>query len=151
MYFEDLTTYRYYLPFELVEVRNVGWIDASQPYTKGEVPKSFVAKLHEIICLRQAPIDPRVNIIRGVHPCCLCGEDHIEIYCSVGNTILGMSEVWLPASKGYFASPSMVLHYIEAHEYAPPQEYVDAVMAFDLRRPFNAQELYDGLVAEQAE
>lgn len=150
MYFEDLTAYRYYLPSELSEVRNVGWLDASHAYLKGEVSRGFVSKLREIICARLSNADVHVNVIRGVHPCNLCGNEHIEISCPGSRVLLGMSEIWFPATRGYFAAPSMVLHYVEEHGYVPPQEFVDAVMAFDLRQPFNAQEIYDTLVAKLA-
>lgn len=150
MYFEDLTAYRYYLPSELSDVRNVGWLDASHAYPKAEVSRDFISKLHEIICARLSKADAYVNVIRGVHQCNLCGNERIEISCPGSKMLLGMSEIWLPAKRGYFASPSMVLHYIEGHGYVPPQEYIDAVMAFDLRRSFNAQEIYDALVAKLA-
>ncbi|MEI8633209.1 hypothetical protein P4S72_16540 [Vibrio sp. PP-XX7] len=57
---------------------------------------------------------------------------------------LGSSEVWLPSVEEgeYFASPSMIYHYIDAHDYLPPLDFVEAVMAFDLDKPFDAQEVY---------
>ena len=149
MYFEDLTAYCYYLPFNLSDVRNVGWLDTSHAYSKGETSGSFLSKLRQSICARQSNVDAHVNVIRGVHSCNICGGPRIEIDCQNSKVLLGMSEIWLPASRGYFASPSMTLHYIEVHGYVPPQEYVDAVMALDLSQSFNAQEIYDNLVSKQ--
>jgi hypothetical protein len=39
------------------------------------------------------------------------------------------SDVWLPARGVIFVAPSLILHYVEAHQYNPPTEYVDALMA----------------------
>lgn len=150
MHFEDLTAYRYYLPFELSGVRNVGWLDASHPYPTGEVSESLVCKLREIVCARHSIADAHVNLVRGIHPCNLCGEERVEISCANAKVLLGMSEIWLPESERYFASPSLVLHYIERHGYVPPKEFSAAVMAFDLQQSFNAQQIYDELVARQA-
>ena len=149
MHFDDLTAYRYYLPFELLEVRNIGWLDASHPYSIGEISNNFVSKMHEIICARRSDFDAHVNVIRGIHPCNLCGEECIEIPCTNSKVLLGMSEIWIPTSNGYFASPSMVLHYIEAHGYAPPGVFIGAAMAFDLHQPFNAQVIYDKIIARE--
>ncbi|HDY5947901.1 TPA: hypothetical protein RQ911_001945 [Pseudomonas aeruginosa] len=62
---------------------------------------------------------------------------------------LGFSEIWVPAvEKGaYFASPSLIIHYIEEHGYCPPQIYSEAVMAVDLEVAYKAHEVYVGLVA----
>lgn len=149
MYFEDLTAYRYCLPYELPGVRNVGWLDAAHTYAKGRLSEGVISKLRKIICTRSVDTDTHVNVIRGTHACAICGEERVELLCGGGRMILGMSEIWIPASRGYFASPSMVLHYIERHEYLPPQEYVDAVVGLDFHQRFNAQEAYDHLLIEQ--
>jgi hypothetical protein len=150
MYFDDLTAYCYCLPFDLLEVRNIGWLDTDHAYAKGVPSGILVSKLRDIICARSSHSNAHVNVIRGIHLCNLCGEKRVEVNCRSSKVILGMSEILIPASHGYFASPSMVLHYIELHQYAPPQEYISAVMNFDLGEPFIAQEAYDNLVAQLA-
>ncbi|MEN1410142.1 hypothetical protein, partial [Pseudomonas aeruginosa] len=64
----------------------------------------------------------------------------------MGDVGLGFSEIWIPGvEKGaYFASPSLILHYIEEHDYCPPQMYSEAVMAVDLEVGYKAQEVYVG-------
>ena len=47
---------------------------------------------------------------------------------------MGHSEIWIPNSprKIYYACPSLVIHYIEKHDYRPPDAFIDAVMSLDL-------------------
>jgi hypothetical protein len=47
----------------------------------------------------------------------------------------------------YFAAPNLIIHYIEAHGYAPPDEFLLAVQAMtdtDLQVDYDA--VYDRLV-----
>jgi hypothetical protein len=30
-----------------------------------------------------------------------------------------------------YSSPTLIVHYIDAHNYRPPQEFIDAVMNFE--------------------
>lgn len=54
--------------------------------------------------------------------------------------LLGMSEIWLPSSSGViYAAPSLIYHYMEAHRYLPPQEFLDAVIAFNLDATWNGE------------
>ena len=47
--------------------------------------------------------------------------------------VLGHAEFWVPKDDGsYYVSPSLLLHYIETHNYVPPQEYIDRVIELAL-------------------
>ncbi|MCS7874518.1 hypothetical protein N0021_15730, partial [Pseudomonas aeruginosa] len=83
--------------------------------------------------------------VMSAHECVVAGCRDLF----VGDVGLGFSEIWIPGvEKGaYFASPSLILHYIEEHDYCPPQMYSEAVMAVDLEVGYKAQEVYVGLVA----
>lgn len=147
MYFQDLTNYSYYLGFEISEVKNVGWIDAEHPYQKGSAPEAFVEKLRTLIGGTEM-LDVHVNMIRSVHPCNLCGETNVQVNGATRPILLGSSEIWIPSTSGngYFAAPSMILHYMEVHEYLPPENFIEAVMAMDAKSEFIAQSVYDSIM-----
>jgi hypothetical protein len=43
---------------------------------------------------------------------------------------LGSAEIRVPGSGGrIYAAPDLIYHYVEAHGYRPPDEFVEAVMA----------------------
>jgi len=149
MYFEDLTSYSYRLPFKLENVQNVGWLDSKHPYKHGSSSDEFLLSLRRIICEQGITTNCHVNIVRGIHACNLCKSENIEIVCNRENVILGMSEIWIPNLYGYYAAPSMILHYVVDHGYRPPQCYIDAVIAFKATDPFNAQNIYDQLIARR--
>lgn len=41
---------------------------------------------------------------------------------------MGTTNLWIPGDGCVYVAPSLVAHYIRAHRYAPPQEFVDAVL-----------------------
>lgn len=141
MYYEDLTFYEYYLPFKIRNVLNVGWLDKDVDFHKGEVPFELVEKLHKIL-VEDGAFRARVNQIRGMHPCCLCGALEFD------SPFIGSCELWIPAKDkdAYFAAPSMIVHYIKEHGYCPPKEFVEAVLGEDFDSAFNGQEVYDFIV-----
>jgi hypothetical protein len=147
MYAEDLTSYSYYLKRPVQNVRNVGWLESKEPFLTGEVDLEMLAKLESIIA-SSGQIDVHVNRIRGRHPCALSNSCGI---ISVGNgrETLGSSEIWIPATTkdSFLASPSLIYHYISAHNYLPPKEFSDAIFAFDMSLPFCAEAKYLAAIA----
>jgi hypothetical protein len=145
MYSVDLDPYAYYTTQPFPGVRTVGWLDGSTPFTVGRTPTDIIEKLREIMRGR-SEVNVHVNQIRGIHPCHICGK---RLAASDDRELLiGSSEVWIPdGAEGYFASPSMIIHYITKHKYLPPVEFLKSIEIFDLRRPFNAQAEYERLCA----
>ncbi|GAA4354688.1 hypothetical protein [Kangiella marina] len=149
MYFEDGSIYDYKLKHPFTLIKNIGWLDSKHPYTQGSVSEEFLMKLSSVL-FKRGSCEPTFNIIRGTHRCNLCNETEVCIYQSQsGNSKrLGGSEILIPnvVGEGYFASPSMIYHYIAKHSYMPPRDYIDSVLNFDLTQQFNAEELYTKLV-----
>jgi hypothetical protein len=126
-YFRDLSPYTYDDSEQCQGLVNVGWLDVSEPFEKGEVPESFVDSLWER-CKRP------VMLMRGFHTCNLCppsakalgplrlsrGSDSI----SLGN---GEIRVFGRPQRTYSA-PTLIYHYITVHQYRPPDEFVKAVL-----------------------
>jgi hypothetical protein len=146
MYSADLEPYTNYTPRPFPGVRRVGWLDVSHTFATGRTSTTIIEKIREF--MRGGPeVNVHVNQLRGVHPCYFCGErfeapDDRKL-------LIGSSEIWIPdEAGGYFAAPSMIIHYIAKHKYLLPEEFLRSVEIFDLRRPFNAQAEYLRLAAE---
>lgn len=142
MYFEDLSPYRYRLPFPLPGVRCVGWLDRGHPYATGRFSVKMAEKLEAAIQLRDDMFDIHVNVVRGVHPCNFCGKD-IELIARDKKTLLGMSEIWIPDGPDWLASPSLAIHYMRDHGYLPPSAFARAVEKLSTRDRVRGQEAYD--------
>ena len=130
-YFPDGSPYAY-----LAEVRdesavNIGWLDGGIPYPTREVPVAFVRRLRDIC-------RSGVNRTRGLHQCNLCPADQgtnwppspTTIRASAGDYVVGGAEIRVPGRDGIvYASPDMIIHYVEAHGYRPPDDFIEAVLA----------------------
>jgi hypothetical protein len=141
VFFEDLTPYSIDLTTPLEEVQNVGWLEGDKHFEKGTVDPALLKKLGQIV-FSSGATDFRVNRIRGSHPCSL-SPSHGVVRLPDGH-VLGSCEIWIPKPDevSYFAAPSLIYHYIEAHSYKPPDEFLEAVAAIDLSAPFTGQEKY---------
>lgn len=146
-YYPDLSRYEYADKAELPgspkepAALNVGWLDAWHPHPTGDVPAGFAERLLEEL------IAQRYHAFRGYHYCELCqrqaseiGPDTItvegEAY-SLGDRevqVVGSSRGFLGSRRRYNA-PSTICHYIEAHGYRPPDEFIEAVLALPPEPP----------------
>ena len=134
-YYEDMSPYSYSkgMPqfYGATEVLNIGWLDASHEYPKGEVPESFVLALENLCANHQ------INGMEGYLGDLLRGtavgsrDDGQIRYAYKGGLIdLGSHEIWVPGEGPgqVYASPDMILQYVVAHDYCPPVSYVQAVI-----------------------
>jgi hypothetical protein len=137
----------YYLKTPVDSVKNIGWLDSNRKYSVGKVAPDFLPKLGSII-IGTAKCNAQVNRMRSTSPCRLSDCDIQEIECHGSKECLGASEVWVPLGDNgmFYAAPSMVYHYIEEHDYLPPEGFISAVMGFDLEQEFNAQDIYLDLI-----
>ena len=104
----------------------VGWLDRGVPFPKGDVSAPFFAKLVQLLV---EPWQPWVSA--GMHPCSLCrftgGPGAI---CHRGTSVtVGSANLYVPNERVLYVAPSMVAHYVDAHDYQPPGPFVDAVLA----------------------
>jgi hypothetical protein len=129
VYFADLTPYEY-LKGNEPTVLNIGWLDTGHDFKRGEVPLGFLDRLRS---LAEKP----ANQTRGFHLCPFCKNEsdgtevglhtHIEQMVKVGAVSSAEIRVCRRDGRSY-AAPILICHYIEAHGYQPPQEFIDAVM-----------------------
>ena len=116
-YFADLTPHTYVRGgTEDGTVLNIGWLDAAHEFPQGEVSVEFLESLREL-CIRP------LYLHRGSHECQLCGNFDWTLLRSKGNgqiRVLSRDGIW-------YASPTMVHHYVVTHHYRPPDVFIDAV------------------------
>jgi hypothetical protein len=68
-YFRELSPYTYHHSWKGKGLINIGWLDVSEPFEKGEVPERFVEKLWQR-CKR-----PDIQM-QGLHDCNLCPPEN---------------------------------------------------------------------------
>jgi hypothetical protein len=143
LYFPDLSPYTYATKLSFADVLNVGWLDQSMPFSKGATANMFLHKLKS--WFRVA----RVNPMRGIHECNFCRTEqwpllplHENPSINVGGRdfFQGNWEMWIPGTaQTIFASPGLIIHYVEVHEYCPPEEFISAVMDDGRMSSWNAE------------
>ena len=127
-YFADGSRYTY-SPSESEEsLVNIGWLDGSMPFSSGEVARELMDVLREIC-------RAGVNRMRGYHQCNLCAPSSspvaaVRVASVNGDFFVGDAEIRITGSDGTrYASPNMIVHYVEAHGYRPPDDFLEAVAA----------------------
>jgi len=133
MHFFDLTNYTYFPEKSGPPTLNIGWLDSAVPFEKGEVPSGFVDRLKELI-------QHRYHSSWGYHVCQFCdglaaaastgwkGNPALHDECHADGRF-SSAEIRVQGNDGRgYASPRMIAHYVEAHGYKPPEEFIRAVM-----------------------
>lgn len=104
----------------------VGWLESGHDYQTGKVSEAFFSKL---VSLFANPWQPSVTL--GFHGCDLCQFTGAPGALSYkGHTAsIGNANLCVPGDGVIYIAPSLVLHYIDAHCYAPPEVFQSAVLA----------------------
>lgn len=129
MFFADLTPYEYGYEMPRAGVLNVGWLARGHEFAVGAVPEGLVGALRRLI---KSP----ENLYRGYHRCEFCpepplvvGSNGLRLRGPPGETE-GNGEIRVAGPNGLvYVAPVLVAHYVEAHNYRPPQEFISAVMS----------------------
>ena len=102
----------------------VGWLENGYEFVKGAVSEDFFTAL---VGLCVEPWQPLA--VAGRQPCPFCrltgGPGELIYRMTVA---LGTANLFVPGGERVFVAPTMVVHYIDAHEYAPPPEFQEAVL-----------------------
>jgi hypothetical protein len=111
-FYPDLSPYEYALD-EPPGTVNIGWLEPSHSYPTGQTPEVFRARLMDL-CGRP------VNLTVGHHAC---------PFCPAGQPARrGSGEVRVPSDSKVYAAPVLIHHYVDAHGYKPPEEFIEAVL-----------------------
>lgn len=103
----------------------VGWLESHRDLTTGDVDAAFFAALTALL------VDPwQPYVTAGTQRCSLCrftGGPGVLRYRDREIT-LGVANLFVPTRDRAYVAPSLIAHYIDAHGYAPPAEFREAVM-----------------------
>jgi hypothetical protein len=105
------------------KVLRVGWLDRDRHFSKGTADPEFLEKL-------KIHYEHRVRQTRGFHVCPFCEDRRFGRSVDMnGKTLmLGSAEIEIKDDRGrVFVAPDLLYHYIVAHDYLPPREFVNAV------------------------
>lgn len=135
MHFPDLTPYEYCVEECDTPALNIGWLDADHEFTQGTPPPGFLDRPRLLS-------HTRVKQMRGFEACPFCPNlsspltpgnwfeyDQALYHSCFEDGRFSSAEICVIGRDGRtYASPVMVLHYVEAHNYLPPEEFINAVM-----------------------
>jgi hypothetical protein len=120
-YFEDLTPHTY-TRTDGEKVLNIGWLDLAHPFATGPTSEEFQEALHQ---LRAHPI----HLHRGFHDCQFCPDERHLDYRKRNPERHGNGQIRVQGIDGtWYAAPTMIHHYVTAHQYCPPTVFIDAVL-----------------------
>lgn len=129
-YFPDLSEYAYSPADE--RLLNIGWLGRGKEFETGDIDEDI---WDELVRLASEP----VNVMRGLHDCEFCDvESPVRLpsdYSAKGFVSLGTGEIRVKGQgDGYYAAPTLLLHYILSHNYKPPEVFIQAVRSLRRRR-----------------
>ena len=132
-YYPDLSAYDY--SPDQGDLINVGWLGVGHEFPTGDVSTDIRNSLIELAYESR-------NVMRGFHYCEFCDEESpitVEGSTSDGHyfrTFLGTGEIRIHTASGRaYAAPTLLVHYIDAHQYLPPAEFIAAVAVPKDQRP----------------
>jgi hypothetical protein len=100
-------------------VRAVGWLSKDHPFPTGTVSPEFLAALRSHLRAAWQPV-----YLMGPHFCEFCPKPKPR-----EGRVGGSRNLWIPAVSVVYVAPELVAHYVEAHGYRPPDEFISAVLA----------------------
>lgn len=125
MYFPDLSPCTYCGPEAAHKLLAVGWLDKRRKFSRGPVDREVFVRL---VALLQNPWEPVAFM--GWHECPFCRYSTGPVSFRLENTTLqlGIRNLFIPADGNIFVAPSLILHYIDCHDYAPPMQFCEALL-----------------------
>lgn len=116
MWYEDLTECDYFGEEYLKVLTAVGWLESKKTFPIGKTPKDVFLKL---IKFKKNPWT--FAMFCGLHQCDLC-QFQFEI-----ESAIGISNIFIPHKGKIYVCPELITHYINAHLYLPPREFIEAI------------------------
>jgi hypothetical protein len=116
-------------------VVHVGCLDNVHSYSKGAVDARLIEKMKFLV-------SKPVELYRGIHICELCAEPPDLVKTNLPNPVVidpncararwvaqrsSNGEIRVSREGIIFAGPVLIVHYIEAHNYLPPTEFLKTV------------------------
>jgi hypothetical protein len=130
-YYADMTPYTYDRDngdptasgvWRGVTLLNVGWLHRGKAYAKGAPPSGLVERLKGMTRTHRA------QQTRGFHLCPWCTS---LLAARRLDGPRGSAEIRVMGDGVAYAAPELIAHYVEAHDYQPPADFVDVVLSSD--------------------
>lgn len=131
MRIDDLTPFNYGPPLIEGELA-VGWLDGDRFEPRGIIEPSRARRLLiDRLVFAAGHLQSSQMAWMGIHQCAFC-EGPAGPLRADGRYLWGNGEFRVRGADGtVYVAPTLIAHYIEAHDYLPPQEYIDAVFGGD--------------------
>jgi len=119
-----------YRPSDGGRLRAVGWLANELPGAPVD-PSTLTKAVDALVRIWLANVDPWPGSF-GRHGCGLCGAPpdrapETEVVHKGKRLGLGAGFITVPASGYLYVAPSLVIHYMLAHGYQPPSEFLTAL------------------------
>ena len=95
-------------------LRAIGWLEAGHSYRNGTIRREVYSRLVELL---KDPWEPVA--CAGPHDCSLCAFEP---------EAKGAKNLFVPGKGFLYVCPELIAHYINAHGYAPSEEFCEAVL-----------------------
>jgi hypothetical protein len=113
--YADLQPIDYFGADNAPSLRAVGWLESGDAFPVGKADARVFERLRELLI---APFTPYA--FGGAHTCTLCA-------CSP--EARGIRNLFVPGEGCLYVCPELILHYMNAHHYVPPEEFSLAVLS----------------------
>lgn len=99
------------------DTRAVGWLGPPHPFAQAPASPVFLASLARHV---ETAWSPASTV--GLSHCPFCDQP-------IRRGTWSQSEaLWIPTLEAVYVAPAAVLHFVSEHSYAPPEEFVQAVL-----------------------
>src|SRR5215510_9477905 len=117
-YFPDLGEYDYIARHVRSGTKTVGWLERGHDFPRVLPQEDLLSRLWEFC-------KTSVALTRGVHVCAFCENPWgIEVEKDGLCLLLGTGEIRVFSKQGQvYAAPTLIYHYVAAHDYQPPSEF----------------------------
>lgn len=109
-------------------LKAVGWLERGKDFPTGNADKQVYDRLVELL---EDPYQPVVAM--GLHECDLC---------QFPGQHMGTANLFVPGNDTIYVCPELILHYVDAHWYSPPEEFCRAVLACPPTRSMDYKRLF---------
>ena len=127
-YYADLSPWDYLRGRIDGPLVSVGWLENGRPVSTGHVSGQFVDRLFELL---RDPWQAGIALA-GWHSCDFCfrgeGPPPRPVKRGPKWVRVGIENLFVPGRGKIYVAPSMILHYVDEHRYAPPSEFQQAVL-----------------------
>lgn len=127
----DLTPFTYGTPVVEGELC-IGWLDGEQIDSTGLIQPKRVRRLFiDRLIFAAAYLQSGHEYWMGIHQCSFCDGPTTPLRTDFG-ALWGNGEFRVRSATGtVFVAPTLVAHYVDAHGYRPPEEFINAVLQGD--------------------